>query len=326
MNAHVVPIETRSDPNPNQQQNEPDPVVAATQAVEELRTAAGAFETRQTEALRAAEARLAAVEVRLNRPGAQQQEQRNEPAPEVRAFGVYLRRGAAALNADEQRALTVANDQSAGYLAPPEYGNEILRTVVEYSPIRAYARVMTIAGSEIRYPKRLTSTNAQWVAELEDRPESTLTYGQVTLAPHEIATWVDVSKQLLEDAAYDVEGELRSAFAEDFGVKEGAAFVNGDGVGKPRGILQDAGIAEFETGEETIKPGELIALLAKLPSVHAQRGAWAMNRNTLTAIRLMTDVNGAFLWQPGLQAGQPASLLGRPIIEAVDMPDISTLR
>ena len=320
MNIEVrsaLPIETRED----------DPLAVATAAVEELRAAAEERHTAHQTEVRGLTDRISQLETRLSRPGTQQQEQRNEPSVEQRAFGTYLRRGAAALNADEQRALTVANDASAGYLAPPEYGNEILRTVVEYSPIRAYARVMQIAGPEVRYPKKLTGTNAQWVSEIEDRPESTMTFGQVTLAPHELATFVDVSKQLLEDAAYDVEGELRTSFAEDFGVKEGAAFVNGDGVGKPKGILQATGIQQIVTGAAatlgTAPADLLIDAMSKLPSVYAQNGAWLMNRTTLASIRKLKDAQGAYLWQPSIQVGAPSTLLGRPIIEAVDMPSIA---
>ncbi|MEW4400534.1 phage major capsid protein [Agrobacterium tumefaciens] len=313
----ALPIETRED----------DPLAVATAAVEELRTAAEERHTAHQTEVRGLTDRISQLETRLSRPGTQQQEQRNEPSVEQRAFGTYLRRGAAALNADEQRALTVANDASAGYLAPPEYGNEILRTVVEYSPIRAYARVMQIAGPEVRYPKKLTGTNAQWVSEIEDRPESTMTFGQVTLAPHELATYVDVSKQLLEDSAYDVEGELRTSFAEDFGVKEGAAFVNGDGVGKPKGILQATGIQQIVTGAAatlgTAPADLLIDAMSKLPSVYAQNGAWLMNRTTLASIRKLKDGQGAYLWQPSIQVGAPSTLLARPIIEAVDMPSIA---
>ncbi|SCX27139.1 phage major capsid protein [Agrobacterium rosae] len=319
-----IKIETRS--AAPLEKREDDPLAVATAAVEELRTAAEERHTAHQTEVRSLTERLASMETRLNRPGTQQ-EQRNEPTADALAFGVYLRRGAAALNAEEQRALTVANDASAGYLAPPEYGNEILRTVVEYSPIRAYARVMQIAGPEVRYPKKLTGTNAQWVSEIEDRPESTMTFGQVTLAPHELATFVDVSKQLLEDAAYDVEGELRTSFAEDFGVKEGAAFVDGDGVGKPKGILQATGIQQVVTGAAatlgTAPADLLIDAMSKLPSVYAQNGAWLMNRTTLASIRKLKDGQGAYLWQPSIQVGAPSTLLGRPIIEAVDMPSVA---
>lgn len=320
MTKHVK-IETRSDPI-----NPPDDIATATAAVEEIRTAATAFETRQTEALRAANDRIAALETRLNRPGTQQ-ETANQPSDEQRSFGVYLRRGDAGLSEVERRALTVGNDTSAGFLAPETFGNEILKSIAEYSPIRNYAKVVQIAGPEIKYPKRLTGTNADWVSEIANRPESTPTYGQLTLTPYELATFVEVSKQLLEDAAYNVEDELKEAIGEDFGAKEGAAFVSGDGIGKPKGILVASGIPEVVSGHASTlgsAPGDLlIDLMAKLPTAYANNGAWLMNRLTLASVRKLKDSQGAYLWQPGIQAGQPSTLLGRPVIEAVDMDSVA---
>ena len=272
--------------------------------------------------------RLDKIEARLNRPNAGGGQPEDEAAAvEKKSFGVYLRRGDAALGETERKALTVANDASAGYLAPEAYGSEILRALVEYSPIRQYARVMQLAAPEVRLPKRLTGTNAQWVSEIGDRPESTMTFGQVTLTAHEIATYVEISKQLLEDAAYDVEGELRTALSEDFGQKESAAFVNGDGVGKPKGILAAAtGIQEVVTGAAATlgsAPADLlIDVMSKLPTAYAQNGAWLLNRTVLASIRKLKDAQGAYLWQPSIQAGAPATLLGRPVIEAVDMPNV----
>ncbi|MEO9340475.1 phage major capsid protein [Mesorhizobium sp. SB112] len=312
------PLEIRSDEN--------DPLVAATAAVEQIRSAAEQRHTAHQTEVRGLTDRIAQLETRLNRPGTQQEE-RNEPSDEQRSFGIYLRRGDAGLSEIERRALTVGNDTSAGFLAPETFGNEILKTLAEYSPIRNYAKVVQIAGPEIKYPKRLTGTNADWVAEIANRPESAPTYGQVTLTPYELATFVEVSKQLLEDAAYDVEGEIRDAVAEDFGAKEGAAFVSGNGVGKPNGILNATGIAEVVSGHASTlgsAPGDLlIDLMAKLPTAYANNGAWLMNRLTLAAVRKLKDAQGAYLWQPGIQAGQPSTLLGRPVIEAVDMDSVA---
>lgn len=272
--------------------------------------------------------RLDKIEAKLNRPGAGKVDDEPEDVKlEKKSFGIYIRRGDAALGADEKKALTVANDASAGFLAPETYGAEILKALVEFSPIRQYAKVVTIAGPEIRFPKRLTGTNAQWVSEIGDRPESNLTYGQVTLTPWELATFVEISKQLLEDAAYDVEGELRDALAEDFGVKEGAAFISGDGVGKPKGILAADGIPQIVSGAAAnlgAAPGDLlIDAFSKLPTAHAQNGAWLMNRTTLATVRKLKDAQGAYLWQPSIQVGAPSTLLGRPVIEAVDMDNVA---
>lgn len=315
-----LPIETRSD------DGNADPLEAATAAVEELRSAAETRHTAHQTEVRGLTDRIASLETRLNRPGTGGTEQRNERTDEQRAFGTYLRRGEGALTDVERRALTVGNDASAGFLAPPEYGTEIIKALVEHSPIRQYARVVTIAAPEVRFPRRVSGTNAEWVSEIGNRPESTLTYDQVTLTPHEIATFVEVSKQLVEDAAYDLEGEIRSALAEDIGVKEGRAFISGDGVGKPKGILNATGIQEVVTGHASTLGANasdlLIEVFSRLPTAYAQNGAWLLNRKTLATVRKLKDANGAYVWQPSLQAGQPATLLGRPVIEAVDADDV----
>jgi HK97 family phage major capsid protein len=197
----------------------------------------------------------------------------------------------------------------------------------QYSPIRQFAKVVQISARDVRYPRRTGSTAATWVDEIANRTGSAPSYEQVALTPYELATFVEVSRQLLEDAAYPIEAELAADLGESFAIAEGAAFVSGNGTGKPKGVLAASGIAEVLSGAASTMgsaPGDkLIDLFSALTSNHAQRGAWAMNRNTLATIRKIKDSNGAYMWQPGLQAGQPSTLLGRPVIEMVDMPDIA---
>lgn len=281
----------------------------------------------ETPEVKALGGRLDKLEARLNRPGAGGAQEAPEVSAERKSFGVYLRRGDAGLGEVERKALTVGTDASAGFLAPETYGDEILKKLVEFSPIRAFAKVVRIAGPEVRYPRRVTGTNAAWVSEIANRTESTPTYEQVTIAPGELATYVDISKQLLEDSAYDVERELRDMLAEDFGAKEATAFVSGNGTNKPVGLLSATGLVEVVSGAASTlgsAPGDtLIGLFSALPTAYAQNAAWVMNRNTLATIRKVKDTTGAYVWQPGLQAGQPSTLLGRPVVESVDMPDIA---
>jgi len=124
-----------------------------------------------------------------------------------------------------------------GYLAPEEFGSELIKLLEEYSPIRKYARVVNISAPEITYPRRVTGTAATWVTEVANRTASGMTFEQVKLTPYELATFTDISNQLLEDNAYNLEGELLSDFAESFGNTEGVAFVKGTGVDQPKGIM-----------------------------------------------------------------------------------------
>jgi HK97 family phage major capsid protein len=231
------------------------------------------------------------------------------------------------MGADEVKSLTVATDAAGGYLAPQQFGAELIKLLRQYSPIRQYARVITIGASEITYPRRTGSTAASWVGETEDRTASEPAFEQLTIAPFELATYTDVSTQLLEDNAYNLEGELSADFAESFGIKEGMAFVKGTGTGQPKGIMTATGITEITTGTAasfpTSNPADvIIGMFHKLPNVHAQNGVWMMNRNTLAEIRKWKDGTGRYLIIDPISLGAPLTLLGRPIAEMIDMDDI----
>lgn len=312
------PLETRSDEN--------DPLAAATRAVDELRTAATAFETRQADAIRGVTDRLAAIETRLNRPGTgQQQEQRDDTAVETRAFGTYLRLGNQT-PPDEVRALTVSSDPGGGYLAPAEMSSEFIRDLVEFSPIRNYASVRTTGAPSVKYPRRTGITNAQWEGETEEAGESDVSFGLVEVPVHAVRTFVDISNELLADSGGAAEAEVRLALAEDFGLKEAVAFVGGSGVKQPEGLMTHAGIGHTVNGHATnLNADKLIDLLYALPAAYrnASGAAWAMNGTTLAAVRkLKNATTGEYIWQPSIQVGQPETILGKPVVEMVDMPDI----
>ena len=155
--------------------------------------------------------RLDRVEAKLNRPGTTEIKADNDNAAETKAFMSFVRKGVERCTAEEVKSLTVTDD---GTLAPPEFGSEILKLLRQFSPIRQYAKVVTIGGSAVKYPKRTGSTAAVWVDETEDRTESEPSYDQVTLTPFELATYVDVSNALLEDNAYNLQSELAADLAE----------------------------------------------------------------------------------------------------------------
>ncbi|WP_241560643.1 phage major capsid protein [Paenirhodobacter populi] len=270
--------------------------------------------------------RLDKIEAKMNRPGGI--ESKVEKTEEQKAFGAYLRLGDRGLAGVSEKALTVANDATAGYLAPVEFGSEILKALREFSPLRQYARVISIGSTEIVYPRRIGSTAATWVSEVEDRTESGPSYEQVTLTPHELATFTEISKKLLEDNTYNLEGELATDLAESFAIAEGAAFVAGSGAGQPRGILNATGLEVVSSSVAVMDDDPalydlLVDLFAAIPTAHAQSAAWSMNRKTLARLRKVKDSAGWPIWQPSLAENMPATLLGRPVIEMVDMPDIA---
>ena len=279
-----------------------------------------------TKAFDEIKARLDKLEAKGNRLGVTITAPDQKTA-ERKAFESFLRRGVERISPDEIKALTVAVDANGGYLAPEEFGSELIKLLTEYSPIRSYARVVQISAPEIIYPRRVTGTGATWVSEIGDRTESGMTFEQVKLTPYEMATFTDVSNVLLEDNAYGLEGELLADYAESFAKTEGLAFVKGTGVGQPTGIMTATGIAEIKTGVANDFPTNpadvLIGMFHTIATTYANSGVWMMNRQTLGTIRQWKDGNGRYLVLDPISIGAPSTLLGRPIIEMPDMDDIA---
>lgn len=268
--------------------------------------------------------RLDKLEAKMNRPGSETKNEDEDAKAEKKAFGTYLRFGASS-PAEELKALTVADDTQGGYLAPAVMSTEFIRDLVEFSPIRSIASVRNISAPSIKYPKRTGITNAQWEGEGEDQQESTSTFGQVEVPARKLTTFVDLSNELLSDSGGTAEAEVRLALAEDFGQKEGLGFVSGSGTLEPEGFMTNDDVGFTVNGHATTLASEpLITLMYEMPAAYRNRGTWVMNGTTLGLVRKLKDGQNNFLWQPSYQAGQPETLLGRPVVEAPDMPNIAS--
>ena len=166
----------------------------------------------------------------------------------LHVFDAYCRKGFDALSDAEKKALTVSNDSTGGYLAPPEYVRELIKDITEISPIRGIARVRSTGARSIQVPKRTGTFSAQWVAESGTRSETTgYQVGLEEIPAHEYYALVDISEQDLEDSVFDLEAEMQSEFSTQFAKAEGAAFVSGNAVGKPEGFMtnSDVSVSEF---------------------------------------------------------------------------------
>lgn len=282
-----------------------------------------AGETQETPEHKALIGRLDKIEARLSRPKGEGGDEAETPI-ERKAFVSFARAGVERMPVDEIKALRVADGTTGGYLAPDQFVADMIKGLVEVSPLRQAARVGSTSAGAVILPKRTGTMTAKWVGETETRPGTEPTYGQLEIPIHEIACWVDVSNRLLEDSAINLESELASDFAEEFGRTEGVAFVSGDGVKKPLGVMNAPGVPAVAGGSASaIAADGLLDLLYDLPAVYRNNGAWLLNGTTLGLLRKIKDGQGNYLWQPAIAAGQPETLLGRPIVEAVDMPDVA---
>lgn len=296
-------------------------LTSAEAAVHELRTS---VEQRLDNELRAIGERLEAVELRSSRPGATRQAEAETGEPiEVRAFANFCRYGREALSAEEQRALAVGEATGGETLVPDQFMAEIVRNLVQFSPMRQLARVSQASSTNIKLPRRTAALQAGWVAEGAGNTPSEPTYGQHAIEIFEARVHTDVSNALLEDSAFDMGSELARDFAEEFARLEGAAFVGGNGTTQPEGFLTSSDFDTEEAGGAAIDADDLIDLYHAVPSVFAGRGAWIMNRATMAAVRkLKSSTSGEYLWAESLAAGNPPTILGRPVIEVPDMPDV----
>lgn len=310
-----APLETRAEP-------EDDPLAVATRAVESLTTEFSTFRTNSETTVAELRAQITDFETRMNRPGGGGNP--DEPTLEQRAFSNFLRHGREGMEVEEVRALIVGDDTKGGYLAPADFQTEVIRGIVEISPIRQAVRVGSTSAGSVILPKLTGRPTATWVGEDEERDETTMIYGQLEIPVHELACFIDVSQRLLEDSAINVDSEVASELSQEFALKEGSAFSNGNGVKKPLGIQQAAGVAEIVNGHAAnVSADKLIGLMYALPAQYRNNGSWLMNGTTLGVVRTLKDGQGNYLWQPSYQAGQPSTLLGRPVIEDPTMPNIA---
>ena len=245
----------------------------------------------------------------------------------LQAFDAYCRKGFDALSEAEKKALTVSNDSTGGYLAPPEYVRELIKDVTEISPIRSIARVRSTGQRSIQIPKRTGQFSAQWVAESGTRSETTgYQVGLEEIPAHEYYAMVDISEQDLEDSVFNLEAEMQSEFATQFAKAEGTAFVSGNAVGKPEGFMTNSSVSSVDTGSNTaITADSLISLVHNIKSDYGRNGTFVFNRSTLAEIRKLKDTAGQYVFQTGMMLGgnMVNTILGQPYVEATDMPSIA---
>ena len=252
------------------------------------------------------------------------------------AFAGFVRTGTVL----EMKAFTGVTGDAGGYAVPREVDGEIARVLKGISPIRAIANVVTVGSAGYRKLITTGGTPSGWAAETAARPETASpVFAELVPPMGELYANPSASQAMLDDAAFDVEAWLAGEIASEFARAEGAAFVNGTGVNRPRGLLtaptssaKDAtrplGTLQYlpsgAAGDFGTTPDErLLDLVYSLAAPYRQGASFVMNAATLGRIRKLKTTDGMPLWQPAIAAGQPATLLGYPVVEAEDMPDIA---
>jgi HK97 family phage major capsid protein len=255
------------------------------------------------------------------------------------AFHTYVRSGeSSGLKRLEEKALSAGSGPDGGYLVPDNVEREVLRRLSAISPIRAISSVRVISGGQYKRAFSTSGPATGWVGETAARPQTASpTLSEMSFPAMELYAMPAATQTLLDDAVVDIDRwiaeEVEAAFAE----QESAAFVSGDGVNKPKGFLASDTVEDeiWEWGKlGTVQTGGasfpsddpsdvLVELIYALKAGYRQNASFVMNRKTQSAIRKFKDDNGQYLWAPPASLGQSATLLGFPVVEAEDMPDIA---
>ena len=231
----------------------------------------------------------------------------------------------------EGKALSVGHDPDGGYWVSPEHSTQIIKQVYETSPMRQVATTESISSDALDIMEDVNDMAGSWVAEGGSRAETdSAEIGLRRIPVHELYAMPKASQKILDDAAVNVEAWLAAKQGDKFSRLENTAFVTGTGAGQPRGFTTyDAGTTnpgqiqrETTAANDSLDDVDLVDVLYFLKAPYRQNATWAFNRNTLAVIIKIQDGQGRFVFQPGLQAGAPSSLLGRPMVEFNDMADV----
>ncbi len=261
-------------------------------------------------------------------------------APHRKAFNAYLRSGdddaLRGLELDG-KSLSSAVNSDGGYLVDPQTAASIQSVLRTTASLRAVASVVNVEATTYDVLIDHSEVGSGWATETGSVSETdTPAIDRISIPLHELSALPKASQRLLDDSAFDVEGWLAGRIAEKFARAEAAAFINGDGVDKPTGFLTHSKVANagwswgdlgyVATGVDgSIGNGDaIIDLVYALGAEYRANASFVMSSKTAGVLRKLKDNDGRFLWSDGLSAGEPARLLGYPVVIAEDMPDVST--
>lgn len=283
---------------------------------------------------------LTEVAKKANRPAAGQDAGSPEAAEHKSAFERYFRKGdETGLAAAERKAMQIGVDPDGGFLVPVEVESAIDRVAGATVAMRRLATVRTIGANS--YKKTVVTSGAAggWIGETEDSAETgTPKIGELEFAAHKMFAEPWATNDLLEDAVIDIGAWLADEVGMTFEELEGAAFIGGSGIKRPRGLLAYDTVANsnYSWGKlgyiasgaagafaASNPSDQLIDLVHALKSKYRNGAAFLMNDLTLAAVRKFKDSNGQYLWQPSLQAGAAGMLLGYAVETDDNMPDLA---
>ncbi|PTW49356.1 HK97 family phage major capsid protein [Sphingomonas faeni] len=250
------------------------------------------------------------------------------------AWDRWARKGAGEyeLEALERKAVTITGTDATGLatgglLMPRTYEAGIYSALETLSPIRAEATSVQVSSDDYRYLNSNGTFDSGWVGETDARPETaTNTLGEVRVPMGEIYANPHASQRALDDVVFDLDGYMVDQTARAFAKKENAAFINGDGVNKPQGILTTTGLTTVNSGVAAGLPTSgdaYLKMIYALPAAYRPGAKFIMASASQLSVRTMKDTTGNYIWQPSLVAGAPQTIGGFDIVEVEDMDAVA---
>ena len=222
--------------------------------------------------------------------------------------------------------LLEGTDSEGGYLVPDEFEHTLVQKLTAANVLRPLCHVIQTSFGDRKIPVVASKGTADWVDEEGTYPLSDDTFSQVVLGAYKLATMIKVSEELLSDSVFDIEGYVSDQFGKRIGDKEEDAFLTGNGVSKPIGILHTTGGAEIgvtTAGVSAITGDELIDLVYSLRAPYRKSAVFVLNDTTVKLLRKLKDGDGQYLWRPGITENAPDTILGHRIVTSEFMPGVS---
>lgn len=262
------------------------------------------------------------------------------------AFEGYLRKGSYEMGPQDRKALSEGVDSAGGYLVPEDWQASVIKKLATIATVRMFARVISTSRDLVKWPRKKYTTDNKYTSGVRltwtgETPSSATVhrvtdqvYGQFLIPVHTAMASQLISRDLIEDAAFDVLGDSSQEFGDAFGLGENDKFWSGSGAGEPRGILVDAAdTANFDAAittvatADTVTADEVIDVCYALPAQYERAARWFMTKATEKVIRKLQDTDGAYIWPIIAQVGglgvAPDELLGFPRTRDEFMDNVS---
>lgn len=257
-----------------------------------------------------------------NKPGVQKKEPAAGTASDEYSTAFWDMMRARGDYAQIRNALSIGTDTEGGYTVPDEFERQLVQALEENNIFRQMAHVIHTSSGTRKIPIAQDDGEASWIDEGEQIPEDDVSFGQTTLSAYKLGTMIKVSNELLNDSAFDIAGYIAERFGVRMGNAEENAFINGDGIDKPLGLLDEAGakVGVTAAAEDAVTFDEIFKLYYSLKAPYRRQAQFLCNEALVLQLMTIKDKNDNYIWKPSLDIAKPDTILGRPLRTSMYMP------